>query len=47
MFTGLALSMLLSVVKNPQKAATLKVQLLELRDAINLAFPEEKPAKKK
>ena len=47
MLTTLAIMTLLSVVKNPRRAESLKTKLIELRDAINLAFPEEKPAKKK
>lgn len=39
MFTSFALSILLSVIKNPSKAIALKRELLSLRDAINAAFP--------
>ena len=41
MFTRLALSVLVSVIKSPTKALALKRELLSLRDAINEAFPEE------
>ncbi len=36
---NMALAVLLSVIKNPAKAASLKKQLLKVRDAINNAFP--------
>ena len=40
MFTQFALSILISVIKNPTKALALKRELLSLRDAINAAFPD-------
>ena len=39
MFASFALSILLNVIKNPLKALVLKRELLNLRDAINAAFP--------
>jgi len=41
MLITLALNVLLSAIKNPKKSAELKKSLLELRDAINTAFPGE------
>lgn len=41
LFINMALSVLLSTVKNPEKAATFKKALLKLRNAINAAFPED------
>jgi hypothetical protein len=35
-----ALSFIKETIKNPAKAATLKVLLLEIRDDINLLFPQ-------
>ena len=41
MFVSMALSILLSVVKNPTKRLAIKRELLTLRDAISAAFPDD------
>lgn len=41
MFIGMALTVIRTVVKNPQKAKKLKTVLLKIRNAINSAFPDE------
>ena len=41
MLASIALSVLLSVIKNPSRRVALKRELLSLRDAINAAFPGE------
>lgn len=38
---NMALSILLGVIKNPEKAAKLKKALLKVRNAINAAFPND------
>ena len=40
MLFALALSVLKAYIKNPAKAATVKKELLELRDAITAVFGE-------
>jgi len=37
----LAFTIIKGIIKNPAHAATLKTQLLEIRDAINAAYPGE------
>lgn len=41
MIISLALTVIRSVIKNPGKRAKLKSVLLNLRDAINVAYPGE------
>jgi hypothetical protein len=41
MIISLALTVIRSVIKNPGKRAKLKSVLLNIRDAINAAYPEE------
>lgn len=41
MLISLALAVLKSLIKNPSKARTLKKELLDVRDGINLLFPGE------
>lgn len=41
MLVTLALSILKAFIKNPAKAATMKRELLEIRDAIDTLFPNE------
>lgn len=38
---SLGISAILTVVKNPAKAAKLKAALLKVRNAINAAFPND------
>lgn len=40
------LGIIKSVVKNPGKAVQLKVALLEIRDEINVLYPDAAPATK-
>lgn len=42
MILNFALTVVKSVVKNPKKRAALKRQLLRIRDAISMAYPDEK-----
>lgn len=48
MLISMAVSLILSAVKNPQKAKALETQLLEVADAIYLAYglAPAKPKKK-
>ena len=41
MMINMALAILLGVIKNKAKAAKLKAGLIKLRNAINVAFPNE------
>ncbi len=40
-YINMGISILLSAIKNPDKAAKFKAALLKVRNAINAAFPNE------
>jgi hypothetical protein len=41
LYINMGISLLLSTIKNPAKAAKFKAALLKVRNAINAAFPSE------
>jgi len=41
LFISMAVSIILTAIKNPKKKAAMKKALLKVRDQINLAYPKD------